>query len=142
MDRQCGWGREQETTWNRLRNLTLISRVIRELLSREMWSDPFENDQVAAKGRAGGRESDAQEILEPCISNPPSHPFLLPWPHSGLCTAFTQPYPAPSWTCSVRSCPENHLLCLWWQSSRQKPGFDRIPRRTGCGHLLTAQCTD
>lgn len=38
-----------------------------------MWSDPFENDQVAAKGRAGGRESDPQEILEPCISNPPSH---------------------------------------------------------------------
>lgn len=105
MDGQCGWGREQETTWNRLRNLTLISRVTRELLSREMWSDLFENDQVAAKGRAGGRESDPQEILEPCISNPPSHPFLLPWPHLGLCTAFTQPYPAPSWTCSVRSCP-------------------------------------
>lgn len=48
--------REQETIWNRLRNLTLISRVIRGLLSREMGSDPFENDQVATKGRAGGIE--------------------------------------------------------------------------------------
>lgn len=75
MDGQCSWDRE------RIRNnmeQTLISRVIRELLSREMWSDLFENDQVAAKGRAGGVESDPQEILNPAFKfTPTSLPTAL-----------------------------------------------------------------